>query len=172
MFRHYVTTTLQSHKQYTYMYANFLLFPLIAGIVYVYGVFQLNVWAMFHAIGLCWAIVFPFHYRNFKADGKIKYIHIVTVIFGLLFPFLPALLYLNKGYAALFTPTRVCTGRSLRVTYFSFLLPSSIILATTTFALIVVFWTILKVSVHNNICVAIYHSKYLTLYVNIKSVYG
>ena len=113
--------------------------------VYVYGVLQLNIWAMFHALGLCWGLVFPFHYRTFKAEGKIKYIHIATVIVALLVPTLPALLYLKSGYAALFTPTRVCTGRSLTVTYFAFLLPSSIILATTTFALGVVFWTILKV---------------------------
>ena len=117
--------------------------------VYVYGVLQLNIWAMFHALGLCWGIVFPFHYRAFKAEGKIKYIHIASVIVALLVPTVPALLYLKSGYAALFTPTRVCTGRSLTVTYFSFLLPSSIILATTTFALGVVFWTILKV--HNHI---------------------
>ena len=118
---------------------------LFIGMVYVYGVLQLNIWAMFHALGLCWGLVFPFHYRTFKAEGKIKYIHITTVIIALLVPSLPALLYLKSGYAALFTPTRVCTGRSLTVTYFAFLLPSSIILATTTFALGVVFWTILKV---------------------------
>ena len=118
---------------------------LFTGMVYVYGVLQLNIWAMFHALGLCWGLVFPFHYRTFKAEGKIKYVHIATVIVALLVPTLPALLYLKSGYAALFTPTRVCTGRSLTVTYFAFLLPSSIILATTTFALGVVFWTILKV---------------------------
>ena len=117
------------------------------GMVYIYGVLQLNIWAMFHALGLCWGIVFPFHYRTFKAEGKIKYVHIASVIIALLVPTIPALLYLKSGYAALFTPTRVCTGRSLTVTYFSFLLPSSIILATTTFALGVVFWTILKVYV-------------------------
>jgi hypothetical protein len=115
------------------------------GMVYVYGVLQLNIWAMFHALGLCWGIVFPFHYRAFKAEGKVKYVHIVSVIVALLVPTIPSLLYLKSGYAALFTPTRVCTGRSLTVTYFSFLLPSSIVLATTTFALGVVFWTILKV---------------------------
>ena len=117
----------------------------IIGMVYVYGVLQLNIWAMFHALGLCWGIAFPFHYRRFKLEDKIKYIHIVTVTIALLLPTVPALLYLKSGYAALFTPTRVCTGRSLAVTYFAFLLPSSIVLATMTFALGVVFWTILKV---------------------------
>ena len=111
----------------------------------MYAVMQLNIWAMFHAMGLCWGIVFPFHYRSFRNEGKIKYILAASVSFALLFPTIPALLYLKDGYAALFTPTRVCTGRSLKVTYFAFLLPSSIILATTTFALAVVFWTILKV---------------------------
>lgn len=115
------------------------------GIVYVYGVMQLNMWAMFHAISLCWGIVFPFHFRLYKAVGRIKYIHITTVIIALLVPLIPALLYLKDGYAALFTPTRVCTGRSLKVTYFAFLLPTSIILAMSTFALAIVFWTILKV---------------------------
>ena len=114
--------------------------------MYVYGVMQLSVWTMFHALGLCWGIVFPVHNQSFRDEGKIKYILVASVIFALLFPTIPALLYLEEGYAALFTPTRVCTGRSIKVTYFAFLLPSSIILGTTTFALFVVFWTILKVN--------------------------
>ena len=122
------------------------MYSFFEGIVYIYGVMQLNIWTMFHAMSLCWGMTLPLHYRSFKEEGKIKYIVIVTVVIALLFPAIPAVLYVVDGYGALFTPTRVCTGRSLTVTYFAFLLPSSIILATTTFALIVVFWTILKVS--------------------------
>ena len=126
-----------------------MILPLInyrAGIVYIYGMLQVNIWAMLHALGLSWGIVFPFHYRRFRVEEKIKYIHVVTVVVALLLPIIPALLYLIKdGYGPLFTPTRVCTGRNLNVTYFAFLLPISIILATTTSSLAMVFWTILKV---------------------------
>ena len=107
---------------------------------------QLGLFILFHAIGLFWGVVFPFHFRKFKAEGKLKYIHIATVLIALLLPLVPALLHLERGYVVANSPTVVCYGRSIDVTFFSFILPLSSILAVTTSILIIMFWIIFKVS--------------------------
>ena len=111
----------------------------------MYGVAQLGLFVLFHAVGLCWGVLFPFHFRQFKAEEKLKYIHITTVLIALLLPMVPALLHLEKGYGVASSPTVVCLGRSVDVTFFSLVLPLSAILAVATSILIIMFWIIFKV---------------------------
>ena len=115
------------------------------GIGFMYGMAQLGLFVLFHAIGLCWGVVFPFHYRKFKAEGKLKYIHITTVLIALFLPLVPALLHLKEGYGIADTPTVVCQGRNVHVTFFTLILPMSAILAVATSVLVVMFWKIFKV---------------------------
>ena len=119
---------------------------LLLGIIFMYGIAQLGLFVLFHAVGLCWGIAFPFHYRRFQAEEKLKYIHITTVLIALLLPSVPALLHLKEGYSVSNTPTTVCFGRSMAVTFFSLILPLSIILAITTSIFVIMFWIILKVN--------------------------
>ena len=78
-------------------------------------------------------------------EGKIKYVHITTVLLGLLLPTIPALMHLKDGYTMTDTPTTLCTGRNEAVTYFALILPSSCLIATSSTALVIIFWKILKV---------------------------
>ena len=113
----------------------------------MYGMAQLGLFVLCHAVGLCWGIVFPFHFRQFKAKEKLKYIHITTVLTVLLLPLVPALLHLKSGYGIADSPTIICQGRSIDVTFFTFILPMSAILAVATSVLVIMFWKIFKV--HN-----------------------
>ena len=98
---------------------------------------------MFHALGVCWIIALPLNYRSTK---RLKLNHFVTVTATLVIPAIPALLQLAAGgYRPYTSPPRFCNGRNSHVTYLTFLLPAVIILAVTMFAMMVVFWTILKV---------------------------
>lgn len=115
------------------------------GIVFIYGLAQIGLLILFHAVGLCWGVVFPFHFRRFKAKEKLKYIHITTVLLALFLPTIPALLHLKEGYSITNTPTTVCLGQSVAITFFSLLLPLSVILAVVTSILVTMFWIILKV---------------------------
>ena len=119
----------------------------IVGVTLAYGLVQLVLWVTFHAISLCWGILFPFHFRRMKADKKLKYIHITTVLSALLLPTIPALLLLKDGYVIIDTPTTFCAGRSAVYSFYAIILPLSILLATATTALVIMLWEIMKVHV-------------------------
>ena len=117
------------------------------GTFFTYCLAQVGYWMAFHAIGLCWAVVFPFHFRKIKMEEKLKYFHIATVLIALFFPTLPALINLHDGYIMADTPTTICIGRNVNVLFFAFVLPASVLLAVATSALVIMFWKILKVHI-------------------------
>ena len=106
-------------------------------------------WATFHALGLCWGIAFPFHYRRFKTEGRIKYIHVITVVLGLVLPAIPALAPLVDGYTIAISPNAIdtCEGRNTTITFFTIILPISILVAAGSTVLIILFWIIFKVKI-------------------------
>lgn len=115
------------------------------GITNIYLLVQIIFWNNFHTLGLGWGILFPFHYRRFKTEGKIKYIHIVTVILGLVLPAISALAPLIDGYTVTPSPIDNCVGRNMAITFFMAVLPISILLAVNSTVLVILFWTIFKV---------------------------
>ena len=126
---------------------------IIAGVMLAYGLVQLVLWITFHAISLCWGILFPFHFRQMKLAKKLKYIHISTVLVALLLPIIPALLLLLKdGYVIIDTPTTFCAGRSPEFTFYALILPLSILLAIATSAFIIMLWIIMKVFMYTRTC--------------------
>ena len=120
-----------------------------AGVVNVYTVVQIALLVTFHALGLCWSITFPFHYRKFKAYERIKYIHASTVVLSLVLPAIPALLHLIDGYSILLGPLDACIVRNIATSYFTLTLPLSVLLATATSALVILFWILFKVYSNN-----------------------
>ena len=79
-----------------------------------------------------------------------KYFHIATVLIALLYPMLPALVYIDEGYIMANSPTTMCTGWNVDVTFFTIVLPTSILMAVAISALIIMFWKILKVYIHEH----------------------
>ena len=121
-----------------------------AGIAVTYVLIQGSLFITFHVLGLCWGIVFPFHYRRFKVEGRIKYIHITSVILALAMalPAISALLHLIDGYSigpGLIISNSVCGGRSRAITYFTTVLPLSVLSSMTMSVLVIMFWKLLKV---------------------------
>ena len=108
------------------------------GIVFTYILAQLGLWIFFHSLGLFWSVAFSLHLRKFRAEKKIKYIHITTILIALFLP-------LGYSYSLGNTPTVVCLGRSIAVTFYSFVLPLSIISEIVTSLLVILFWIIFKV---------------------------
>ena len=115
------------------------------GIVFTYILAQIGLWIFFHSLGLFWSVAFPLHLRKFRAEKKLKYVHVTTVLVTLFLPLVPALLHLIRGYSLGNTPTVVCLGRSIAVTFYSFILPLSIVSAIVTSLLVILFWIIFKV---------------------------
>lgn len=112
---------------------------------------QLTLLVTFHALSLGWSIIFPFHYRRFKVNGRIKYIHASTVALTLVLPSIPALLFAIHGYAINPGPYEFCVARNIDIGHFTIALPSSILLATTTSVFVILFWRILKVHYNGDI---------------------
>ena len=118
---------------------------LLTGIFHTYILVQISMWVLFHAMGILGGVGFPFKYRKFKAEGKFKYIHISTVVITIILPLVPALLLLIDGYSIIPASLDVCFGRNVDLTYFTLVLPFSILFALATTILIAMFWKIVKV---------------------------
>ena len=69
---------------------------LCTGIAFTYILAQIGLWLFFHSLGLFWSVAFPLHLRKFRAEKKLKYIHVTTVLIALLLPLVPALLHLMR----------------------------------------------------------------------------
>ena len=108
---------------------------------------QITLWGTFHAVGLYWGVAFPFHFRRFKSEGRIKYVHVTTVIVVLLLPMIPALVPLVDGYAITLGPSDLCVGSNMDITYFTVILPISVLMATSSTILIILFWIVFKVKI-------------------------
>ena len=115
------------------------------GIVGVYLLLHITLLVTFHAVGLSWGIIFPFHYRKFKADGRIKYIHATTIVLGLVLPAIPALLHLIEGYTIGIDLRSSCNGRNKKINYSLIILPISILGAVTASVFAILLWKIFKV---------------------------
>ena len=116
------------------------------GIVFNYALMQSTFWVLFHVAALFWGIAFPFHYRQFKDNGYLKYIHVATVAVAILLPLVSALAPLKDGYVPARFPPIVCTAANTDYTFYTLVFPISILLAISTCLLIITFWIILKVS--------------------------
>lgn len=116
------------------------------GFAFTYCVVQFTMWTVLHSVFLLWGVRKPFSYQRFKKSGRITYAHIISVIFGVTVPLPSALLPMIDGYVITATPTAVCAGRNLDVTYYTFILPMSVSLGTTSCLLVLIVWTIFKVS--------------------------
>ena len=128
-----------------------------AGITNSYTFIQISLWRTFHTLGLCWSIAFPFHYRRSKTEVRIKYIHAFTVVLGLVLPAIPALLPLIDGYSIVPGPLNLCLGRNIAITYFTTILPVSILVATSMSLLVFMFWKIFKVFLQRLLKSRLYH---------------
>ena len=115
-----------------------------AGVTYVYSLWQVNIWMLLFAVVLFWGVRYPFNYRMTKNTGKIRYVHIASVALAVFFPLVAVLVNLRDGYMISFDSPHICVGRDLNYSYYTFLLPLSIVLGATSLLLILIFWTIFQ----------------------------
>ena len=99
------------------------------------------------AIFLLWAVLDPFGFDQAKKLGKLGYAHIISVVLAVVVPLIGPCALLRDGYVVTSFPSLVCVGRNLDVTYYTIILPMSLIAATMSYLLLLFFWTILKVHI-------------------------
>ena len=92
-------------------------------------------------IAMSFAVFFPHHFRNLGAMHRLKYIHIIEVVIGLIVPIIPVVVILETdGYGLPRFPPFTCTPIDPDATYYSLILPSSVFLAVGISLMILVFW--------------------------------
>ena len=133
--------------------------------VFTYTLMQLTVWWLLHTTFLFWKIQFPFHSRSFEVTHRIKYIHIVCIIVGFLFPLVPIVTSMadfavdlkssnssqsfvdgGMGFTITRFPPILCTGSDRDAVFYSVVFPINLALAIGCTLLICTLWTIHKVS--------------------------
>ena len=143
-----------------------------AGMISTYVISQLPLWWLFHTATIFWKIVFPFHARSFLNSGKMKIIHILCLTIGILLPLLSIIISITKfgvdlqdeyknstasfrnnlflsrgmGYISARSPPILCTGSDVEVIFYTLVLPMEVILAVGCTMMIIVLWTVYRVS--------------------------
>ena len=136
-----------------------------------YILLQLAFWWLIHATIILWKLQFPFHARTFENSGKMKYVHIASVIAGLLLPLISPITSMVEfavdlssneilqsqnisfvsgglGYGLIHFPSILCSATDRYALYYSNLLPINIMVIVGITELILVFRIIHKVSLH------------------------
>ena len=134
-----------------------------------YILFQIAFWWLSNATVILWKLQFPFHARSFENSGKMKYVHIASVITGLLLPLISPItsmadfavdLSSNKvlqsqnisfvsgglGYGLIRFPSILCSAIDRYALYYSTILPINLMVIVGITELILVFRIIHKVS--------------------------
>ncbi len=118
---------------------------LCSGFVFTYCILQECTLATLHTIFLYWAVGFPFSYRQFKLQKRVRYVHIISVVLALVIPLPGALIHLGDGYRFLTTPVYACSVRNFDFAFYTLVLPISIMMCITSCLMMLIFWTIFKV---------------------------
>lgn len=140
-----------------------------AGMSFTYVLLQLALWWIFHTTSILWTVFFPYQARSFKASNEIKYIYISSIIVGITLPLVPVIASMAEfavrvdsdpilqlqnvtfasgglGYASFRFPPILCTATSADVVFYALALPINIIVIIGVTELILIFWTLQKVS--------------------------
>ena len=102
---------------------------------------------LIHTVFLFWSVVFPFNYRKFRMSGRIRHAHIISVVLAVVIPIPAPLIHLKDGYE--FTssfPAVHCIPRNVGLTFYTMVIPISILLCITTYLRVLIIWTIFKVN--------------------------
>jgi hypothetical protein len=105
------------------------------------------IWWFIHVAVAFWAVTFPFHYRSFQVMGKSKFLHIFTVLIGVLLPLVPLGIAIGTGG---YTPTYrlppfVCSTSKENASFYSHTLLFVILYVAGSVLLVFIFLQFLKV---------------------------
>lgn len=151
------------------LYVLYIIILHFVGMVFVYALVQTAIWWLFHTTALFWKIRYPFHARSFQMSYKFKYLHVSCIIAGLLIPLLPIVASMisfavelksntvlqnmnitflsgGLGFRQVRFPPILCSGRNSDIIYYTSIFLINIIVIVGLTELILLFWTIHRVS--------------------------
>jgi hypothetical protein len=147
----------------------------LSGMVQVYSIISLTVWWIMLTATLFWKIWFPFNAKMREAKHQIKYIHIGCGLAGLLIPFIPVIAHMTSfaeqaksdpsidfvsgglGFTLVKFPPIPCIGNNKSITFYTIILPSTIVLGIGITLILLVFWLVHRVSIYTSAMLIIYN---------------
>jgi hypothetical protein len=94
---------------------------------------------------LFWSLVHTSSYKKLQSTRWVHLAHIISVVVALVIPLPAALIHFDEGHVSVMTPTYTCIGRDTAFTYYTYVLPFSILLAITACLLAFMIWTVVQV---------------------------
>ena len=103
---------------------------IFAGAVFYYCILQqVFIW-FFHVVVMFWGIKFPFSSRRFRKKGYAKYLHFSLVLLSFVLPVVTLVVgFETGGYSMPRFPPTTCLAVNLDATFYSFILPITVIMA-------------------------------------------
>lgn len=129
--------------------------------MFYYCLIQITLWWFFHIAALFWAFRFPLHFRAYQKLNRMRYIHLACVVLGLVLPAIPVVVTIGdyatdekdrgtpRGMGFGFTnfPPILCAGVDADASFYSLILPITILTEAGMTLLIFTFWDVRKVGV-------------------------
>lgn len=141
---------------HTNSHAKFKCSLIIPGSVFCYSLLQISLLWLFHVFTLFWTIRFPLHFTAFRKTTRFKYLHISMLCAALFVPAIPIVVMLNtRGFVNSRFPPLFCLARNDDATFYTFILPATIILALGISLLMWTYWILYMVSTlvyHTHVC--------------------
>ena len=137
--------------------------------LFSYTLLQMGFWWLLHIALLFWTVFFPFHFRSYERSGRMKHIHIASVIAGLMLPLSTIVTSMAKfaatvqnsssnvtsstelflsgglGYSNTKFPAILCASSDKDAVFYSTVLPLDLALAIGCTMLLTIFFHIHKV---------------------------
>ena len=115
-----------------------------------------------HVVTMFIKLKWPLMSRRVALAGYYKYLHVLCFLISSIMPILPIVVVLEtSGFATFTFPPLFCTPTNREVTFYSIILPVSVLLATGSSLLIIVLWIVWQVET------VIHHYQTLTLVVKV-----
>jgi len=148
--------------------------------LFPYTLFQMGYWWLLHTVLLFWKVIFPFHSRAYEKLGKMKKVHIASVIVGIILPLSPIVtsmanfavdaqkratnetsgvkLFLSGGlgYTHARFPPILCAGSDSDAVFYSTVLPLDLALAIGCTMLLIIISHVHRVRLSNDLVSSLY----------------
>lgn len=137
---------------------------MVTGMVFYYCIIQITLWWFFHVSALFWIFKFPLHFRRYRKLKRVRYIHMTCVALALVLPALPVIASMGDyatdvraanaqgvklarglGFGLTNFPPIFCSGIDAVTTFYSLILPATIVTEMGLTMLVLTFWDIRKV---------------------------
>ena len=129
------------------LYKAFSSYFLYTGLVFHYATLQESVLWPFHIVIVFWGAKFPFHAKSLQRKGYFRYIHVIAVMTALVLPLMTSAAILSTGGSVIASfPPFGCAAKNGKATFYTNVLPASIIHAFGISLLVLIFQVVIHVT--------------------------